>query len=180
MEENRYEKKSGAAATAGSAFFSFFVTFIFMFATWVILSGKFDLLLLGLGLFSSAVVAWFFHDLLFAGVRIKQTGVFVRFCRYMPWLVKEVIKANFHLLYLVFHPRMLQLIDPHIIHFQTGLKSDIAITTLANAITLTPGTVTVTASADGGFKVHAIDRPSAQSLPGAMLDRVVHVYGESR
>jgi multicomponent Na+:H+ antiporter subunit E len=98
----------------------------------------------------------------------------------MPWLVKEVIKANFHLLYLVFHPRMLQLIDPHIIHFQTGLKSDIAITTLANAITLTPGTVTVTASADGGFKVHAIDRPSAQSLPGAMLDRVVHVYGESR
>lgn len=180
MEENRYEKNTGAAATKGSAFFSFFVTFIFMFATWIILSGKFDPLLLGLGLLSSALVAWFFHDLLFAGVSMKQTGVFVRFCRYMPWLVAEVIKANFHLLYLVFHPRMLQLIDPHIIQFQTGLKSDIAITTLANAITLTPGTVTITANADGGFRVHSIDRKSAQELPGAMLERVVHVYGEDR
>ncbi|HKJ97484.1 MAG TPA: Na+/H+ antiporter subunit E [Desulfotignum sp.] len=175
--ENR---ETRAGRVSGSAFFSFFITFVFMFATWIILSGKFDPLLLGLGLFSSAVVAWFFHDLLFAGVTMKQAGVFVKFCRYMPWLVMEIIKANFHILYLVFHPRMLQLIDPHIIQFQTGLKSDIAITTLANAITLTPGTVTVTASADGGFKVHAIDRPSAQSLPGAMLDRVVHVYGESR
>jgi multicomponent Na+:H+ antiporter subunit E len=60
------------------------------------------------------------------------------------------------------------------------LKSDIAITTLANAITLTPGTVTVTANAEGGFRVHAIDRKSAEGLPGTMLDRVTHVYGESR
>ena len=179
MKENRYEKKeSGTGTKSGSAFFPFFITFVFMFATWIILSGKFDPLLLGLGLFSSAVVAWFFHDLLFAGVTMKQTGVFIRFCRYMPWLVVEIIKANFHILYLVFHPRMLQLIDPHIIQFQTGLKSDIAITTLANAITLTPGTVTITATSEGGFRVHAIDRPSAQSLPGAMLDRVAHVYGE--
>ncbi len=178
MNENRDEKNTGTVTTAGATFFSFFVTFIFMFATWIILSGKFDPLLLGLGIFSSALVAWFFHDLLFAGVSMKQTGVFVRFCRYMPWLVMEIIKANFHLLYLVFHPRMLQLINPHIIQFQTGLKSDIAITTLANAITLTPGTVTITATSEGRFRVHAIDRPSAESLPGAMRDRVAHVYGE--
>jgi multicomponent Na+:H+ antiporter subunit E len=82
-------------------------------------------------------------------------------------------------LFLVFHPRMHQLIDPHIVQFQTGLKSDIAITTLANAITLTPGTVTITANADGGFKVHAIDRPSSQALPGAMQERVAHIYGET-
>jgi multicomponent Na+:H+ antiporter subunit E len=75
---------------------------------------------------------------------------------------------------------MHQLIDPHIIQFQTGLKSDIAITTLANAITLTPGTVTITANAEGGFRVHAIDRQSAQGLPGVMRDRVAHVFGENR
>lgn len=162
-----------------SGFLSFFATFVLMFATWIILSGNFEPLLIGLGLLSSLAVAWFFHDLLFAGVTMKHTRVFVRFCRYVPWLIAEIIKANFHILFLVFHPRMHQLIDPHIVQFQTGLKSDIAITTLANAITLTPGTVTITANADGGFKVHAIDRPSSQALPGAMQERVAHIYGET-
>jgi multicomponent Na+:H+ antiporter subunit E len=163
-----------------SGFFSFMITFVFMFVTWIILSGHFEPLLIGLGLLSSLLVAWFFHDLLFAGAGFRDIGVFVRFCRYMPWLIVEIVKANFHMLYLVFHPRMHQMIDPHIIHFQTGLKSDIAITTLANAITLTPGTVTVTANAEGGFRVHAIDRQSARGLPGIMRDRVAHVYGEKR
>jgi multicomponent Na+:H+ antiporter subunit E len=181
MKENRSEKKgTWSRKKSGSALFSFCITFVFMFVTWIILSGKFDPLLLGLGIFSSAIVAWFFHDLLFAGATMEQAGVFVRFCRYMPWLVMEIIKANFHLLYLVFHPRMLQLIDPHIIRFQTGLKSDIAITTLANAITLTPGTVTITATSEGSFRVHSIDRKSAEGLPGVMRDRVAHVYGENR
>jgi multicomponent Na+:H+ antiporter subunit E len=173
MQTRKHEEKR-------SGFFSFMITFVFMFVTWIILSGHFEPLLIGLGLLSSLVVAWFFHDLLFAGAGFQDIGVFVRFCRYMPWLIVEIVKANFHMLYLVFHPRMHQMIDPHIIHFQTGLKSDIAITTLANAITLTPGTVTVTANAEGGFRVHAIDRQSARELPGIMRDRVAHVYGEKR
>lgn len=167
------EKKQGV-------FFSFTITFVFMFVTWIILSGYFEPLLIGLGLVSSLAVAWFFHDLLFAGATFQDAGVFFRFCRYMPWLIVEIIKANFHILYLVFHPKMHEMIDPHIIQFQTGLKTDIAITTLANAITLTPGTVTVTANADGGFRVHAIDRKSAEGLPGTMRDRVAHVYGDNR
>lgn len=173
MRAKKDEKKPGG-------FFSFIITFVFMFITWIILSGYFEPLLIGLGLVSSLVVAWFFHDLLFAGAGFQDIGVFVRFCRYMPWLIAEIIKANFHMLYLVFHPRMHEMIDPHIIQFQTGLRSDIAITTLANAITLTPGTVTVTANAEGGFRVHAIDRPSAEGLPGTMRERVARVYGENR
>ncbi|MBU1343688.1 MAG: Na+/H+ antiporter subunit E, partial [Proteobacteria bacterium] len=97
---------------------------------------------------------------------------------YMPWLIWEIVKANFHLLYIAFHPRMKDLIDPHIITFKTNLKSDIAITTLANSITLTPGTITVTADSDGVFRVHAIDRESAEALPGTMLKKVAQVFGE--
>jgi multicomponent Na+:H+ antiporter subunit E len=81
-----------------SGFLSFFATFVLMFATWIILSGNFEPLLIGLGLLSSLAVAWFFHDLLFAGVTMKHTRVFVRFCRYVPWLIAEIIKANFHIL----------------------------------------------------------------------------------
>lgn len=99
---------------------------------------------------------------------------------YIPWLLWEIIKANFHLLFIVFHPKMKDLIDPHIIIFKTNLKTDIAITTMANSITLTPGTITVSADSDGVFRVHAIDKASAEALPGKMLDKVAKVFGEDK
>ncbi len=92
----------------------------------------------------------------------------------------EIIKANFHLLFIVFHPRMKDLIDPHIIVFKTNLKSDMAIATMANSITLTPGTITVSSDSDGVFRVHAIDQESAEALPGEMLDKVNKIFGEKK
>jgi len=176
---------TGVARDAGNkkaavfkSFLSFLITFIFMFLTWIVLSGKFDPLLLWLGAISSFLVAYYFYDLLFPVIDSGYTAVFFRFIRYTPWLILEIIKANFHLLYLAFHPRMKDLIDPHIIIFKTNLKSDIAIATLANSITLTPGTITVTADSDGVFRVHAIDRESAEGLPGTMLNKVAKIFGE--
>tara|TARA_B100000614_G_scaffold238118_1_gene236748 strand:+ start:366 stop:941 length:576 start_codon:yes stop_codon:yes gene_type:complete len=162
------------------SFAPFMITFVLMFATWLILSGNFAPLLISLGLISSLIVAWFFHDLLFPSLTGKHLGIFIKFSAYIPWLIIEIIKANFHLLYLVFHPRMKELIDPHIIDFKTNLESDLAVTTLANSITLTPGTITVTTGSDGSYRVHAIDKPSAEALPGTMLDKVADIYGENK
>jgi len=160
------------------SFFSFLITFFLMFSSWIVLSGKFDPLLLWLGGISSFFVAYYFYDLLFPDLKTGYFKIFLKFIKYSPWLIWEIIKANFHLVYLTFHPRMKDLIDPHIITFKTNLKSDIAIATLANSITLTPGTITVTADSDGVFSVHAVDRESAQSLPGTMLEKVAKVFGE--
>jgi len=157
---------------------SFSITFILMFSTWLVLSGIFEPLLLGMGAFSSLLVAYYFKDLLFQSLEPGDIKVFFRFIKYVPWLIWEIVKANFHLVYLVFHPRMHDLIDPQIVIFKTNLKSDLAITTLANSITLTPGTITVTADNEGVFRVHAIDREMAEALPGAMLEKVAKVFGE--
>jgi len=165
-------------ASLFNSFFSFLITFVLMFLTWIVLSGKFDPLLLWLGGLSSFFVAYYFYDLLFSSLETVYIGMFFRFLRYMPWLMWEIVKANCYMMYLVFHPRMKDLIDPHIITFKTNLKSDIAITTLANSITLTPGTITVTADNDGIFRVHAIDRKSASGLPGTMLEKVAEIFGE--
>ncbi|MCG8688487.1 MAG: Na+/H+ antiporter subunit E [Desulfobacterales bacterium] len=162
----------------GFSFASFLITFILMFITWVVLSGNFSGLLISLGIVSSLLVAWFFNDLLFPSVTTGHIRIFIKFTTYIPWLIWEIIKANFHLLYIVFHPRMKELIDPHIVTFKTDLKSDLAITTLANSITLTPGTITVNAVREGMFRVHAIDKPSADALPGAMLEKTADIYGE--
>ncbi|WP_462269853.1 Na+/H+ antiporter subunit E [Desulfobacter sp.] len=160
------------------SFVSFFLTFILMVLTWVVLSGNFSTLLVSLGVISSLLVAWFFHDLLFPNVTFRYPGIFFGFIAYIPWLILEIVKANFNLMYLIFHPRMKELIDPHITVFQTNLTSALPITILANSITLTPGTITVTATADGLFSVHAIDRQSAEALPGTMLAKVADIYGE--
>jgi multicomponent Na+:H+ antiporter subunit E len=157
---------------------SFLFTFILMFSTWIVLSGIFEPLLLGLGLFSSFIVAYFFKDLLLPLLEPGFIRTFFRFIIYAPWLIWEIVKANFHLVYLVFHPRMNDLIDPQIVVFKTNLKSDLAITTLANSITLTPGTITVTADNEGVFRVHAIDKEMAEALPGTMLEKVANVFGE--
>ena len=51
---------------------------------------------------------------------------------------------------------------------------------MANSITLTPGTITVSANSDGVFRVHAIDKASAEALPGKMLDKVTKVFEEEK
>jgi multicomponent Na+:H+ antiporter subunit E len=81
-------------------------------------------------------------------------------------------------MYLVFHPGMMELIDPKIINFKSKLKSDMALTTLANSITLTPGTITVYVTDYGEFEVHVIDSQSGESLPGEMETRIAKIFEE--
>ena len=171
-------KNDQIRSTKIKSFFSFLITFIFMLISWIVLSGKFDPLLLVLGVLSSFIVAYFFYDLLTPAMEPGYVVIFFRFICYIPWLLWEIMKANFHLLYISFHPHMNKVIDPHIFTFETNLKSDIAITTMANSITLTPGTITITADTAGVFCVHAIDRESAESLPGIMLKKVANIFGE--
>jgi len=101
-----------------------------------------------------------------------------RFALYIPYLLLEVLKANIHVMVLVFHPRMMQLIDPRIITFRSFLTSEMALTTFANSITLTPGTITVFVTDYGEFHVHAIDVKSGEGLPGDMEKRIARVFGE--
>jgi len=158
---------------------AFLLTFIVMFVSWIILSGRFDLFHLGLGLVSCALVAFFSSDLLFQTVDLGLLkSQWPRFLIYIPWLLLQVFKANIHVLKLAFHPRMRELIDPRIIKFRSKLKGELALLTLANSITLTPGTITVYVTDYGDFEVHVIDRASAESLPGEMEARIEEIFKE--
>jgi multicomponent Na+:H+ antiporter subunit E len=61
--------------------------------------------------------------------------------RYLFRFVWEMIVANVNVAAIVLHPK--RPIKPGIIKIRTGLKTDAALTILANSITLTPGTFTV-------------------------------------
>lgn len=159
-------------------FYPFFLTFLIMAGTWILLSGKFDLFHMSLGVICCAIVAYLSHDLLFPAKPKGLLSQWVRFATYIPWLVIEIAKASLHVTYLVFHPKMMDLIDPRIIKFRSKLTSDLSLVTFANSITLTPGTITVYVSIDGDFKVHAIDKASGDPLPGEMEARVLKAFSE--
>ncbi len=157
----------------------FFLTFLVMFAVWVVFSGRFDGFHLILGVISCAIVALLSADLFFPfSVNPGLPFLWFRFIGYIPWLLYQIFRANLHVMYLVFHPRMMELIDPHIIEFNSKLTGDVSRTTFANSITLTPGTITVNVTALGKFSVHCIDTKSGQPLPGEMEARIANVFGE--
>lgn len=181
-EQNHPQKGRGTRESIGqpprrSAASSFILTFFIMALFWVLFSGKFDLFHISLGIASSLIVSALNHRFLFtSGIRLQLFIHWVRFIGYIPWLFYQIFLANLHVLYLVFHPRMLELIDPKIIQFDSRLKEDVPRTTFANSITLTPGTITVHVSVLGKFSVHCIDDKSGESLPGAMEERIDKVF----
>ena len=151
-------------------------TFFIMMGFWILLSGKFDLFHLTLGVISSALVSFLSADLLMynpQGSNRLSTGM--RFLMYLPWLLYQIVLSTLHVTFLALHPKMIELIDPTIVTFKTKLKTDIAKVALANSITLTPGTITIRIEGQV-FYVHAISRKAAAGLPGEMEDRLAKVF----
>ncbi len=83
---------------------------------------------------------------------------------------EEIILANLQVAYVVLHPRMMDLLDPELVRFKTILKRPISKMTLAQSITLTPGTITIDIE-DDEFLVYAMTRSAAESLPGSSMER---------
>jgi multicomponent Na+:H+ antiporter subunit E len=132
--------------------------FSLLLITWIILSGILDAFHVGLGVLSCFFVTWLSSDLLF-------------------WLLWQIVLANIHVLRISFSPRMREQIQPQIVRFRSGLKSDFEKYVLAQSITLTPGTVTLQIEGDV-FLVHAISDVAAKGLMGSMADRVRHVFSK--
>ena len=151
-------------------------TFLIMFGFWILLSGKFDLFHLTLGVISSALVSFLSSDILMHDENKRdRLAVGLRFLGYVPWLLYQIVLSTIHVAYLALHPRMLVQIDPTIVTFKTKLKSGVARVALANSITLTPGTITIRIE-DDVYYVHAISRKAAAGLPGEMEDRLARVF----
>lgn len=142
---------------------SFILTFLLVFAFWMLLSGQTQPILLTLGVISSLLVAFWSHDLLIGrNANIGQGCLrFLRLLKYIPWLIWQIVLANISLVYLTLHPKMP--IEPEVITFKTDLKTDFGVFVLANSITLTPGTVTIEAT-HKEFIVHAVTPDSAASI----------------
>ncbi len=178
-------KTQGAPPRSRSAGFKrspapYILTFLVCMATWLVLSGKFDAFHLALGVISSVIVSIASGDMLFSAHNPPKRlpGQWLRFVFYVPWLLYQIFRANLHMMRLVFHPRMMDLINPQMVEFDSRLSGPMARFIYANSITLTPGTITVYVSRYGSYTVHAIDDVSAQGLGGQMETMVAKIFNE--
>jgi multicomponent Na+:H+ antiporter subunit E len=151
------------------------ILFVVGFAFWFVLSGSTAPLTLALGASSALAVAWWNRDLELVTEALRHS---LRVLAYLPWLLKEIVVSAIGVMRIVLDPRLP--IDPALVRVVTDLRSDLARTTFANSVTLTPGTFTVDVE-NGVFVIHALTRSGAAGLvvEGAeMVRRVAHAFRE--
>jgi multicomponent Na+:H+ antiporter subunit E len=134
------------------------VLFSVAFLVWCLLSWVPDWQHILIGIFVAGFVAYVTGDLFIQRPALLKHPLrywyFIFY--YMPVFLWECIKANIDVAYRVIHPALP--INPGIVKVKTSLKSDTALTFLANSITLTPGTLCVDIDKDKGvLYIHWID-----------------------
>jgi multicomponent Na+:H+ antiporter subunit E len=141
--------------------------FVVCFVLWLLLSGHWDAVHVGLGAAASALVVW-----LNRGEEDVSRAAWAlpRLAWYVPWLLGQIVRANLAVVRIVLDPRLP--IDPVVVRVRAPVREALAVATLANSITLTPGTITVEAG-PGEFLVHALTREGAAGLEGSEMDRRV-------
>ena len=88
----------------------------------------------------------------------------------------EIVKANIAVLSMAVAREMD--FSPHLIYFRTDLKNNASRVLLANSITLTPGTITV--SLDGDlYCVHCLDPKLAEGIDDSVFIHMLHKIEEA-
>lgn len=91
--------------------------------------------------------------------------------RFIVSFIWELIVANIQVMLIIIKPNLS--IQPGIIAFKTRCKSPLGITSLANSITLTPGTLSIDVSNDSKIiYVHTLDVQDSQEVKKRIQKRL--------
>ena len=146
------------------------VFFLLLATAWLLWSGLFKPLLLGLGVISClltfAIVRrmGYFDNELFA-LRFSW-----RLIGFWIWLGREVLRSSLDVARIVLDPRLP--ISPRVIEIESTSKHPFDQVILGNSITLTPGTLTLDLH-NGVLRVHTLTEAGARDLVSGEMDRRV-------
>ncbi|MCF7930711.1 MAG: Na+/H+ antiporter subunit E [Acholeplasmataceae bacterium] len=132
----------------------YFATFIVLFVTYLLLAG-FTLYEMALGAIVSAVLTLILVKFVNFTIDIMLPIKLVKFIAiYLPVFIWKLILANFDVARRVLSPKIP--LNPGIVKIPTSLKGDFGKLTLANSITLTPGTLSIDIE-DEYLYIHTVD-----------------------
>lgn len=142
--------------------------YLLYFLLWVIFNGNFTLEICLFGVVIAAVIFGFtckFMDYSIAKEKLLLKRCF-KLLRYVCVLVKEIVKANFAVIHMILSEK--EEVEPALVSFQANMKTNTGRAFLANAITLTPGTITVSLE-DSDYTVHCLDESLAEGMDSSVF-----------
>ncbi len=148
---------------------------VVFFALWLIFNGRFTVELALFGLAISIGLTVFARRFMLENWSIrKELAILCRapaFLRYCWLLVKEITVANEQVLKLILSER--REVQPKLAKFKTKLASPVSRVILADCITLTPGTITVSLE-DDTYVVHCLDEAFEDGLVDSSFEQRLH------
>ena len=139
----------------------YFTTFVALLLVYLLLAG-FSLDEVILGAIVSAILTVLLTKYFNFKVDLKFPIRLIKFILiYIPVFIWKLILANFDVARRVLSPKIP--VNPGIVKVKTNLKSDLGKLTLANSITLTPGTLSIDVM-DEYIYVHNIDVKGSDCL----------------
>ncbi|WP_250295280.1 Na+/H+ antiporter subunit E [Wolbachia endosymbiont of Oedothorax gibbosus] len=125
----------------------FSLSFITLFALWIILSGYFEPFFIFCGVFSSIFTLFILRKLINAEGALSQilNGTnrlsFYKLVSYIPWLMYQIILSSVYVTKKVLQFK--SKLEPIVILRKCKGHNDESIALFANSVTITPGTLTV-------------------------------------
>lgn len=142
--------------------------FLVLFLVWLILNGNITAEICIFGIVISSALFYFICR--FMDYSVKKELLLFRLLpllvQYFWVLVKEIVKANVCVLKIILSPELQP--EPALVYFDTDLRSQLSKVMLADSITLTPGTITVSVE-ENRFCVHCLDRELAEGLEDSVF-----------
>lgn len=141
-----------------------------LFALWLALSGQLNVLMISLGLASTIVIIAIAHRMDNIDRETYPAHMTLLLLRFWLFLAREIIIANIDVIKRIFRPG--KNISPQLFELPLTLKSDVSRVIYANAITLTPGTVSANLD-KRTVTVHTLSIEAAQDLYSGRMARAV-------
>jgi multicomponent Na+:H+ antiporter subunit E len=143
---------------------------VLLAATWLLWSGMFKPLLLGLGLVSCIIAVYLSQRMHLFDHDVLSLRFAFRLVRFWAWLGREIVRSSIDVTRVVLSPGLP--ISPTVVEFDSRSKHPVDRATLGNSIILTPGTLTLRID-DRHFVVHALTESGAQDILDGEMDRRV-------
>ncbi len=144
-------------------------------AAWLLWSGIYKPLLLGLGIFSCLLTIYIKHRMDYFATDLFELRFGRRLLSYWLWLAKEIVKSSLDVARIVLSPSLP--ISPEVVKIKASSERQIDQAILANSITLTPGTLALDVY-NGEIIVHALTKAGADELKQGEMDRRVAALRE--
>lgn len=146
--------------------------FVLLLALWIVFNGRLTWEIAAFGAALSAFITLFARRFLgYDSRRALQVARRLWKAREYPAvLLKEIVKSNIALVKRVWRPQIE--VKPRLVRFRTPLKSPVSRELLANSITLTPGTITVTLEGDE-MAVHCLDEAFSEDIENCAFQKLL-------